>query len=180
MFDKQTLFLVPIDVLERGANIMKKTQKKVVFLAAVLFTAVVIIAVVYFAFFRTSEIQTYTDQEHGFCVDLKKDQFIVEPTGDGEVTEIAFIDKNIQTKYPEWGGTVFTILVYDKKAVKEDLFAVLEGPQYLGESDKFYYGIWIPTDVNYPPDEPEAMNHYEELSDFARNHVAESFVVLEP
>lgn len=157
---------------------MKEILKKRILLILGLCVAALIAVALSFRYFNFSKIQTYTDQEHGFCVDLMKDQFIVEPTVDGEVTEIAFVDKNIKSQYPEWGGTVFTILVYDKEIVKSNPFDWFDGPQYLGESDKFYFGLWIPTDVNYPPDEPEAINHYEELSNFARDHIAESFLLL--
>ena len=74
--------------------------------------------------------------------------------------------------------TVFTIFVYDRDVVEENPFDVLDGPTYLGESDRFYYGIYFPTDVNYPPEEPKAAEHYEELSEFARDRAAESFSIL--
>ena len=103
---------------------------------------------------------------------------MIETTSDGEGAEISFLDKNIQSNYPEWTGTVFTIFVYDRDVVEENPFDVLDGPTYLGESDRFYYGIYFPTDVNYPPEEPEAAEHYEELSEFARDRAAESFSIL--
>ena len=115
---------------------------------------------------------------HGFCVDLMKDQFMIETTSNDEGAEISFLDKNIQSNYPEWTGTVFTIFVYDRDVVEENPFDVLDGPTYLGESDRFYYGIYFPTDVNYPPEEPKAAEHYEELSEFARDRAAESFSIL--
>ena len=138
----------------------------------------VILGAIYFFSFRHSEIQTYIDQAHGFCVDLMKDQFMIETTSNDEGAEISFLDKNIQSNYPEWTGTVFTIVVYDRDVVEENPFDVLDGPTYLGESDRFYYGIYFPTDVNYPPNDSEAADHYEELSRFARDRVAESFSIL--
>ena len=138
----------------------------------------VVLGAIYLFSSGHSEIQTYTDQDHGFCVDLMKDQFAIETTSDGEGAEISFLDKNIQSNYPEWTGTVFTILVYDRDVAGENPFNRLDGPNYLGESDRFYYGIYFPTDVNYPPDEAEAAEHYEGLSRFARDRVAESFSIL--
>lgn len=138
----------------------------------------VVLGAIYLFSSGHSEIQTYTDQDHGFSIDLMENQFAVETTSDPETTEISFLDKNIQSNYPEWTGTVFTILVYDRDVVEENPFDVLDGPNYLGESDRFYYGIYFPTDVNYPPDEAEAADHYEELSRFARDRVAESFSIL--
>ena len=152
-------------------------MRKRTFALAVPVVLVVLGAISFFSF-RHSEIQTYTDQDHGFCVDLMKDQFMIETTSDGEGAEISFLDKNIQSNYPEWTGTVFTIFVYDRDVVGENPFNRLDGPNYLGESDRFYYGIYFPTDVNYPPDEAEAAEHYEELSRFARDRVAESFSIL--
>lgn len=152
-------------------------MRKRTFALAVPLVLVVLGAISFFSF-RHSEIQTYTDQDHGFCVDLMKDQFMIETTSDGEGAEISFLDKNIQSNYPEWTGTVFTILVYDRDVAGENPFNRLDGPNYLGESDRFYYGIYFPTDVNYPPEESEAAEHYEELSRFARDRVAESFAVL--
>ena len=138
----------------------------------------VVLGAIYLFSSGHSEIQTYTDQDHGFSIDLMENQFAVETTSDPETTEISFLDKNIQSNYPEWTGTVFTILVYDRDVVEENPFDVLDGPTYLGESDRFFYGIYFPTDVNYPPDEAEAAEHYEELSRFARDRVAESFSIL--
>ena len=109
---------------------------------------------------------------------VMKDQFMIETTSNDEGAEISFLDKNIQSNYPEWTGTVFTIFVYDRDVVEENPFDVLDGPTYLGESDRFYYGIYFPTDVNYPPEEPKAAEHYEELSEFARDRAAESFSIL--
>ena len=103
---------------------------------------------------------------------------MIETTSNDEGAEISFLDKNIQSNYPEWTGTVFTIVVYDRDVVEENPFDVLDGPTYLGEGDRFYYGIYFPTDVNYPPEEPKAAEHYEELSEFARDRVAESFSIL--
>ena len=130
----------------------------------------VVLGAIYLFSSGHSEIQTYTDQDHGFCVDLMKDQFMIETTSNDEGAEISFLDKNIQSNYPEWTGTVFTIFVYDRD--------VVDGPTYLGESDRFYYGIYFPTDVNYPPEEPKAAEHYEELSKFARDRAAQSFSIL--
>lgn len=138
----------------------------------------VVLGAIYLFSSGHSEIQTYTDQDHGFSIDLMENQFAVETTSDPETTEISFLDKNIQSNYPEWTGTVFTILVYDRDVAGENPFNRLDGPNYLGESDRFYYGIYFPTDVNYPPDEAEAAEHYEELSRFARDRVAESFSIL--
>lgn len=138
----------------------------------------VVLGAIYLFSSGHSEIQTYTDQDHGFCVDLMKDQFMIETTSDGEGAEISFLDKNIQSNYPEWTGTVFTIFAYDRDVVEENPFDVLDGPTYLGESDRFYYGIYFPTDVNYPPEEPKAAEHYEELSKFARDRAAQSFSIL--
>ena len=138
----------------------------------------VVLGAIYLFSSGHSEIQTYTDQDHGFSIDLMENQFAVETTSDPETTEISFLDKNIQSNYPEWTGTVFTILVYDRDVVEENPFDVLDGPTYLGESDRFYYGIYFPTDVNYPPEEPKAAEHYEELSEFARDRAAESFSIL--
>ena len=138
----------------------------------------VVLGAIYLFSSGHSEIQTYTDQDHGFCVDLMKDQFMIETTSDDEGAEISFLDKNIQSNYPEWTGTVFTIFVYDRDVVEENPFDVLDGPTYLGESDRFYYGIYFPTDVNYPPEESEAAEHYEELSEFARDRAAQSFSIL--
>ena len=152
-------------------------MRKRTFALAVPVVLVVLGAISFFSF-RHSEIQTYTDQDHGFSIDLMENQFAVETTSDPETTEISFLDKNIQSNYPEWTGTVFTILVYDRDVVEENPFDVLDGPTYLGESDRFYYGIYFPTDVNYPPEEPKAADHYEELSRFARDRVAESFSIL--
>ena len=152
-------------------------MRKRTFALAVPVVLVVLGAISFFSF-RHSEIQTYTDQDHGFSIDLMKDQFMIETTSDGEGAEISFLDKNIQSNYPEWTGTVFTILVYDRDVAGENPFNRLDGPNYLGESDRFYYGIYFPTDVNYPPDEAEAAEHYEELSRFARDRVAESFSIL--
>ena len=152
-------------------------MRKRTFALAVPVVLVVLGAISFFSF-RHSEIQTYTDQDHGFSIDLMENQFAVETTSDPETTEISFLDKNIQSNYPEWTGTVFTIFVYDRDVVEENPFDVLDGPTYLGESDRFYYGIYFPTDVNYPPEEPEAAEHYEELSEFARDRVAESFSIL--
>ena len=152
-------------------------MRKRTFALAVPLVLVVLGAISFFSF-RHSEIQTYTDQDHGFSIDLMKDQFMIETTSDGEGAEISFLDKNIQSNYPEWTGTVFTILVYDRDVAGENPFNRLDGPNYLGESDRFYYGIYFPTDVNYPPDEAEAAEHYEELSRFARDRVAESFSIL--
>ena len=152
-------------------------MRKRTFALAVPLVLVVLGAISFFSF-RHSEIQTYTDQDHGFSIDLMKDQFMIETTSDGEGAEISFLDKNIQSNYPEWTGTVFTILVYDRDVAGENPFNRLDGPNYLGESDRFYYGIYFPTDVNYPPDEAEAADHYEELSRFARDRVAESFSIL--
>ena len=151
-------------------------MRKRTFALAVPVVLVVLGAISFFSF-RHSEIQTYTDQDHGFSIDLMENQFAVETTSDPETTEISFLDKNIQSNYPEWTGTVFTILVYEDVA-GENPFNRLDGPNYLGESDRFYYGIYFPTDVNYPPDESEAADSYEELSRFARDRVAESFAVL--
>ena len=152
-------------------------MRKRIFALAVLVILVVLGAIYLFSSGH-SEIQTYTDQDHGFCVDLMKDQFMVETTSDPETTEISFLDKNIQSNYPEWTGTVFTILVYGRDVAGENPFNRLDGPNYLGESDRFYYGIYFPTDVNYPPNDSEAADHYEELSRFARDRVAESFSIL--
>ena len=152
-------------------------MRKRTFALAVPLVLVVLGAISFFSF-RHSEIQTYTDQDHGFSIDLMENQFAVETTSDPETTEISFLDKNIQSNYPEWTGTVFTIFVYDRDVVEENPFDVLDGPTYLGESDRFYYGIYFPTDVNYPPEEPKAAEHYEELSEFARNRAAESFSIL--
>ena len=138
----------------------------------------VVLGAIYLFSSGHSEIQTYTDQDHGFSIDLMENQFAVETTSDPETTEISFLDKNIQSNYPEWTGTVFTILVYDRDVVEENPFDVLDGPTYLGESDRFYYGIYFPTDVNYPPEEPKEAEHYEELSEFARDRAAESFSIL--
>ena len=138
----------------------------------------VVLGAIYFFASGHSEVQTYTNQDHGFRVDLMKNQFAVETTSGGEGAEIAFLDKNIQSNDPEWTGTVFTIFVYDRDVVGENPFNSLDGPSYLGESDQFYYGIYFPTDVNYPPNESEAADHYEELSRFARDRVAESFSIL--
>ena len=123
----------------------------------------VVLGAIYFFASGHSEVQTYTDQNHGFRVDLMKNQFAVETTSDGEAAEISFLDKNIQSNDPEWTGTVFIIFVYDRDVVGEN---------------RFYYGIYFPTDVNYPPDDSEAADHYEELSQFARDRVAESFSTL--
>ena len=152
-------------------------MRKRTFALAVPVVLVVLGAISFFSF-RHSEIQTYTDQDHGFSIDLMENQFAVETTSDPETTEISFLDKNIQSNYPEWTGTVFTIFVYDRDVVEENPFDVLDGPTYLGESDRFYYGIYFPTDVNYPPEESEAAEHYEELSEFARDRAAESFSIL--
>ena len=152
-------------------------MRKRTFALAVPVVLVVLGAISFFSF-RHSEIQTYTDQDHGFCVDLMKDQFMIETTSNGEGAEISFLDKNIQSNYPEWTGTVFTILVYDRDVAGENPFNRLDGPNYLGESGRFYYGIYFPTDVNYPPNDSEAADHYEELSRFARDRVAESFSIL--
>ena len=152
-------------------------MRKRIFALAVLVVLVVLGAIYLFSSGH-SEIQTYTDHDHGISIDLKENQFAVETTSDPETTEISFLDKNIQSNYPEWTGTVFTIFVYDRDVVEENPFDVLDGPTYLGESDRFYYGIYFPTDVNYPPDEAEAADHYEELSRFARDRAAESFSIL--
>lgn len=152
-------------------------MRKRIFVLAVPIVLVVLGAIYLFSPGH-SEIQTYTDQDHGFRVDLMKNQFAIETTSDPEITEISFLDKNIQRNYPEWTGTVFTIFVYDRDVVGENPFHSLDGSEYLGESDQFYYGIYFPTDVNYPPNESEAADHYEELSRFARDHAAESFSIL--
>ena len=92
----------------------------------------VVLGAIYLFSSGHSEIQTYTDQDHGFSIDLMENQFAVETTSDPETTEISFLDKNIQSNYPEWTGTVFTIVVYDRDVVEENPFDVLDGPTYLG------------------------------------------------
>ena len=82
-------------------------MRKRIFALAVL-VVLVVLGTIYLFSSGHSEIQTYTDQDHGFCVDLMKDQFMIETTSNDEGAEISFLDKNIQSNYPEWTGTVFT------------------------------------------------------------------------
>ena len=146
-----------------------KNKKRIFFLSVI--GVFVVAAVAYCFVFRRSAVQTYTNQDYGFRIDWLEGQFVVETVSDAEVTELSFRDKNIRSNYPEWTGTVFSILVYDKNVVKETPFQVLDGPRYLGENDRFYYGIYFPTDVNYPPDDLEAVDHYQKLSKIGRAHV---------
>lgn len=128
--------------------------------------------------FRQNHSQTYTDQDYSFRIDLPVDQFSIRKVVDNGVAEIEFVDKAIQDQYPEWGGKVFTILVYDKNAVSNNPCDSLDGPKYLGENDRYYYGVRMPTDVNYPPSEPDVVEHYEELSSFVQNHAINSFTLV--
>lgn len=127
---------------------------------------------------KQSSNQTYTNKDYGFKIDLMKDQFSVQQIDDGHGAEILFVDKEIQERYPEWGGTVFTIFVYEKSSTQENPFDILDAPKYLGENELYYYGAWMPTDVNYPPNESDIVEHYKELSRYAQEHALKSFTLL--
>lgn len=128
--------------------------------------------------FKQNRGQAYVDQDYGFKIDLLEDQFYVQKVTDSGVAEIEFVDKAIQDQYPEWGGKVFTILVYDKSTVSNNPCNSLDGPKYLGENDRYYYVVRMSTDVNYPPSEPDVVEHYEELSNYVQDHAINSFTLL--
>ena len=111
---------------------MKTNHKKtLIFIAAFCVLAALIICA--YAF-QQNHGQTYTDQDYGFKIDLPVDQFSIHKVVDNGAAEIEFVDKAIQDQYPEWGGKVFTILVYNKRTVSNNPCNDLDGPKYLGEN----------------------------------------------
>lgn len=155
---------------------MRATRRRMFVLIVVFCALAALVAAAYV--WKQNPDQTYTNQKYSFQLELLKDQFSVQQNADESGAEILFIDKEIQDQYPEWGGTVFTVFIYTKDTVQQNPLDGLDGPSYLAENDQYYYGYRMPTDVNYPPSEPDVVERYNELSRYAQGHALNSFALL--
>lgn len=48
----------------------------------------------------------------------------------------------------------------------------------LNQGNQDYYGVRMPIAVRYPPNEPDVVKHYEELSNYVQDHAIDSFTLL--
>lgn len=147
-------------------------MKKQVFPLALVITIFLVTLIVVINQYQN---RIYVNNEYGFSIKLSQNDFSIICNEYSNCTEIAFADKKVRQEYPEWDGTIFTLFIYRKDDTLGSPFNSLDGPQYIGENDRYYFGVRMTTDRRCP-DSLEA--HYTDLWNFAREYVLESFSAL--